>query len=142
MDMALFTHSLRTHISDTDCYGQVYHAQFLDFMEQARSEWLLQSEIDLMELHEAGYLLSVHSVNIQFKRPILLHQLLAIDIDIESYSHTSVTFAQVIRRADRPAGSADWIYATAAIRVVSVNRDTERPTRLPPPIREIIEHAT
>ena len=94
-----FNHKIKVYYEDTDAGGVVYYANYLKFIERARSEAL--SEVGLSNLKikkNYGALIVVKSCNIDFNKSALLEDKLNINSVITSFSKTSFTMSQTIYR--------------------------------------------
>ena len=60
---------VKIYYEDTDAGGVVYYANYLHYMERARTEFLLEKGIDVSEYHNRGYLFAVVHVDISYKKP-------------------------------------------------------------------------
>jgi len=122
-----FTWRARVYWEDTDGGGIVYYANYLKFLERARTEWLrslghAQSQL----LAQAGIAFAVANVNIDYKRPARLDDELTITCQPERMGGTAVHFVQRIYR-----GIPEDLVAQAQVRVVCIDTQRLRPTRLP-----------
>ena len=64
---AVFRWPIRVYYEDTDAGGIVYYANYLKFMERARSEWLRSRGVDLAVLaHNEDAMFVVRSANLEF----------------------------------------------------------------------------
>ena len=126
--MAAFTFPVRVYWEDTDAGGVVYYANYLRFLERARSEWLRTLGIDQARLRQAERLqFVVVEANIRYHRAAKFDDVLVVTAALESRSGASVTFAQEIRR-DTAAGE---LLVSATVRAACVASDTLRPRPLP-----------
>ena len=94
-----FFHKLKIYYEDTDSGGVVYYANYLKFLERARSEAL--SDVGLSNLKikkDYGALIVVKSCNIDFNKSAHLEDKLEINSFITSFSKTSFTMSQSIYR--------------------------------------------
>ena len=94
-----FNHKIKVYYEDTDAGGVVYYANYLKFLERARSEAL--SEIGLSNLkikRDYGALIVVKSCNIDFNKSAHLEDKLRINSFITSFTKTSFTMSQSIYR--------------------------------------------
>jgi len=129
--VSAFRHSARVYWEDTDAGGVVYYANYLRFLERARTEWLRARGFHQNELAaERGLLFAVAEVNIRYRGPARLDDLLVISCQPQAEGGASVMFKQQIHR-DRDDGE---LLAEASVRVVCVGADDFRPRRLPPEI--------
>ena len=94
-----FDHKIKVYYEDTDAGGVVYYANYLKFLERARSEAL--SEVGLSNLiikKNYGALIIVKSCNIDFNKSAHLEDKLKINSVVTSFSKTSFTMRQYIYR--------------------------------------------
>ena len=72
-----FTWPVRVYYEDTDAGGVVYHANYLNFMERARTEWLRALGFEQTDLRDnLQILIVIHSLQITFKKPAKFNDLL------------------------------------------------------------------
>ena len=95
--MSGFTWQVRVYYEDTDSGGVVYYANYLRFMERARTEWMraLGFEQDRL-IREDGILFAVRSANVEFLRPARFNDLLSVGLDVVHRGRASLTFSQTI----------------------------------------------
>lgn len=123
---------MRVYYEDTDAGGVVYHAQYLKFMERARTEWLRELGFDQTRLVEEQQLMFVaHEVNIKFAKPARLNDLLDITASVDSLKRASLVFAQTILRGDE-------IISRASVSIACVKVQTLKPTELPASLRNLL----
>ena len=94
-----FSHKIKVYYEDTDAGGVVYYANYLKFLERARSEAL--SEVGLSNVkikNDYGALIVVKSCNIDFNKSAYLEDKLKINSIVTSFSKTSFTMSQSIYR--------------------------------------------
>ena len=94
-----FNHKIKVYYEDTDAGGVVYYANYLKFLERARSEAL--SEVGLSNLKikkDYGALIVVKSCNIEFNKSAHLEDKLKINSFVTSFTKTSFTMSQSIYR--------------------------------------------
>jgi acyl-CoA thioester hydrolase len=129
-----FTWRVRTYWEDTDAGGIVYYANYLKFMERARSEWLRAIGIEQGPLQqEHGLMFVVVSAESHFQRPARYGDLLQVTCEVEKWTRASLTFKQDILRD--PAGAQDNIerelLVTGRVRVACLDAAKFRPRALP-----------
>ncbi len=96
---AVFSIPIRVYYEDTDAGNVVYYANYLKFMERARTEWLRALGFEQDELiRRDGVLFAVRSANIEFLKPARFNDLLQATLRISRRGQASLTFAQEIRR--------------------------------------------
>ncbi|MFT3905633.1 MAG: tol-pal system-associated acyl-CoA thioesterase [Steroidobacteraceae bacterium] len=125
--MSAFLWSARVYWEDTDAGGIVYYANYLRFMERARSEWLRTRGVAQRTLAlETGVLFSVVSVQARYRRPARLDDQIVISCEPRRDGATMV-FDQRIWR-DSPQGE---LLLEGAVSVACLDAATLRPRRLP-----------
>ncbi len=101
-----FGHRLvaRVYFADTDFSGVVYHARYLEFLERGRSDYLRLSGIHHTELldgrHGEKIVWVLRRMEIDFRQPARIDDILTIETRPESISGARIFMAQQIRRAD------------------------------------------
>ena len=123
-----FSWPVRVYYEDTDAGGVVYHANYLTFMERARSEWLSHLDLEhgpLAEQHDTLFV--VRAVQVDYLRPARLSDLLAVDVAIAGVRRSSIVFRQSIRRGDE-------VLVTGEVVVVAVSASAFRPCAVPAPV--------
>lgn len=96
-----FSIPVRVYYEDTDAGGVVYYANYLKFMERARTEWLRRLGFEQDELlAREGVLFAVRSVRLDFEQPARFNDALAVTTQVVRRGGASLTFAQEVRRAD------------------------------------------
>jgi acyl-CoA thioester hydrolase len=92
---------VRVYYEDTDAAGVVYHANFLRFMERARSEWLRSKGFEQAHLRDRdGVLLAVTRAQLEFRRPALLDQALRVSVRLIRHGRVSLEMNQEVRGPD------------------------------------------
>tara|TARA_S200000501_G_scaffold216046_2_gene202743 strand:- start:2490 stop:2897 length:408 start_codon:yes stop_codon:yes gene_type:complete len=119
-----FKYNLKIYYEDTDAGGVVYYANYLKFLERARSEAIYELGFSNTELKKKfGILIIVKSCNIDYKKPAVFEDKLSIISTIIEITKTSFVMRQNIKRNEE-------LIAVANIRLVSVNSDG-KPTKIP-----------
>lgn len=134
---ARFAWNVRVYYEDTDLGGVVYHANYLRFMERARTEWLrsLGFEQDTLRDHH-GVLFVVVEAEVAFRRPARFNDELAVTVEVRRSGRVSLGFHQEVRSAS----AAGELFCAGEVRVACVDADTFKPRALPQEIlRELIE---
>jgi acyl-CoA thioester hydrolase len=127
-----FSWPARVYWEDTDGGGIVYYANYLRYLERARTEWLRQlghSQARLMR--EEGMVFAVVSLEIHYRSPARLDDELEITCEPRPQGWASLRFAQRIYRGARGSGAAPQLLVEASVRVACVDAHTLRPRRLP-----------
>ena len=122
-----FVLPLRVYYEDTDAAGVVYYANYLRFLERARTEWLRALGYEQERLAQTMDLaFVVRSLSCEFRRPARLDQMLNVVAAIESMGRAQIVFDQ---RIDCQA-SGDLLL-TASVRVACIAAASMKPTALP-----------
>ena len=119
-----FYHTVKVYYEDTDAGGVVYYANYLKYLERARTEALTNIGLSNLQIKEKfGALIIVKSCNIEYKKPAYLEDNLSIRSFIKSVTKTSLMMNQVISNGDN-------IIVEAQVRLVFINNKS-KPVRLP-----------
>ena len=128
-----FSWPTRVYYEDTDAGGVVYHSQYLNFLERARTEWLRHLGFDHNNLRDEFKLVFVvHSMQIQFKKPAKLDDLLTISSELIKIGLSSFEFFQKISVNQQTI-------LEAQIKLACVNTITFKPIGIPEKIRQKME---
>tara|TARA_B100000787_G_scaffold70409_1_gene51773 strand:- start:7 stop:432 length:426 start_codon:yes stop_codon:yes gene_type:complete len=94
-----FFHNIKVYYEDTDAGGVVYYANYLKFLERARTEALFTIGFNNKKIKEDyGALIVVKSCNIEYKKPSYLEDELKIRSFVKSVTKTSFFMSQFISR--------------------------------------------
>tara|TARA_Y100000294_G_scaffold76855_1_gene72356 strand:- start:380 stop:775 length:396 start_codon:yes stop_codon:yes gene_type:complete len=103
-----FKHQIKIYYEDTDSGGVVYYANYLKFLERARSEAIYSLGLSNKKLlDEYKALIIVKSCNIEYKKPAKFEDKIQIYSSIKSFTRTSFIMIQKIRRDDEPISEAE-----------------------------------
>jgi acyl-CoA thioester hydrolase len=126
--LTVFTWQARVYWEDTDAGGIVYYANYLKFLERARSEWLRSRGISQSALAlDPGILFSVVAVEAQYQRPARLDDVLSISCEPVRDGGASVAFVQRIWRD----GTNREQLLQSTVRVACLDARSLKPRRLP-----------
>jgi acyl-CoA thioester hydrolase len=136
-DTRSFTIRVRVYYEDTDAGGIVYHATYLRWMERVRTDWLRALGASHGTLAERdGLQFVVSELDIRYRRPARLDDLLDVDLEVTEVRRASLRLAQRVRLA--PDGGtvedallADGLLADAGVRIAVMDRRSGRPAPLP-----------
>ena len=133
--MSGFEWQVRVYYEDTDSGGVVYYANYLRFMERARTERLraLGFEQDRL-VEEHGVLFAVRSAQVDYLRTAHFNELLGVSADIIARGRASMAFRQVIRRIPDDGGPV----CQGEIKIACLDANTLRPRAIPDFILEEI----
>ena len=127
-----FIWPVRVYYEDTDGGGVVYHANYLKFMERARTEWLRHLGFEQTELKTLfAILFVVRKLEIQYKKPACFNDTLSVVSTLAKVQRCLFTFEQTIKRDDE-------ILTKAVVEVVCVDAEAFSPASIPESIRNVI----
>jgi len=130
----------RVYWEDTDGGGVVYYANYLKYLERARTEWLRDRGFSQQLLaRDPGIIFTVMSVRIDYRRPARLDDQLLVTCEPRREGAASLSFMQRVYRPgaaasaslDPSALAGEDLLAAADVRVACVNARTFRPQRMP-----------
>lgn len=123
--MQVFEWSVRVYYEDTDSGGVVYHANYLRFMERARTEWLRAKgfEQDVLR-QQQNILFAVHSMTLNYRQPARFNDALLVRSSLQKASGASMQFKQFIHRGEE-------LLCEAAVRIACLDAKTFRPKSIP-----------
>lgn len=126
--MSGFSWQARVYWEDTDAGGIVYYANYLRFLERARSEWLRARGISQRALAiDPGVVFSVVELQARYHRPARLEDLLRVGCNPTRDGGASLAFNQHIWLE----GAGETLLFSATVRVACVDARTMKPRRLP-----------
>jgi tol-pal system-associated acyl-CoA thioesterase len=124
----VFLWQARVYWEDTDAGGIVYYANYLKFLERARSEWLRARGISQRALAlDPGVVFSVVSLEAQYRRPARLEDEITISCEPALNGGASLAFGQHIWRG----GVEGELLLHATVRVACLDVHSLKPRRLP-----------
>jgi acyl-CoA thioester hydrolase len=126
--MAVFQWQVRVYYEDTDSGGVVYYANYLRFMERARTEWMraLGFEQDHL-LREEGLLFAVRAASLEFIRPARFNDCLEVSAAVVKRGRASLTFKQAVERQGDDRGPL----CTGEVRIACLDAESFRPQPIP-----------
>ena len=119
-----FKHKVKIYYEDTDAGGVVYYANYLKYLERARSEAIYSlglTNTNLQNDHDS--LIIVKSCNIEYKKPARFEDELEIISSLLSKTKTSFTMLQTIKKKEE-------IISEATVQLVTVNKEG-KPIKIP-----------
>ena len=128
MKAAGFAWPVRVYYEDTDAGGVVYYANYLKFMERARTEWLRALGFEQTAvLRDYGIKFAVRAIALEYLRPAWFDDQLAITVEPMEVSGSLIDIAQAVMR------DAETL-ARGTVKIVCLNTRSFKPVRIPPPI--------
>lgn len=133
--MTEFSWPVRVYYEDTDAGGVVYYANYLKYLERARSEFLRKLGFELDRLaREENILFIVRKVTIDYLKPALFNELLNVSAKITELRKVSMLFQQTIRNRNNEC------ICQAEIRIACIDQTTMKPVTIPEFILSELEH--
>jgi len=119
-----FTHNVKVYYEDTDAGGVVYYANYLKYLERARTEALSTIGLSNTKIkNDFGSIIIVKSCNIEYKKSAYLEDDLQIKSFVDSTSKTSFLMNQLIFKDEE-------LIVEAKIRLVFIN-EKYKPVKIP-----------
>ncbi|MEK6551529.1 MAG: tol-pal system-associated acyl-CoA thioesterase [Pseudomonadota bacterium] len=117
---------VRVYYEDSDAGGVVYYANYLRFMERARTEWLRALGLEQDELsRDPGVVFAVRACTLEFRKPARFNDLLAVTVRVAHRGGASLTFAQQVRREGE-------VLCEGEVRIACLDAQRFTPRPLPP----------
>ena len=128
-DIEPFQLPVRVYYEDTDAQGVVYYANYLRFMERARTEWLRSLGIDMVRLQdEERRIFVVAEVQMKFHVPARLADELVVTARLLRLTRVSFDIEQKIYRNNTDGD----LLISGIVKAAYLDADTMRPQRDPP----------
>lgn len=130
-----FTWPVRVYYEDTDAGGFVYYANYLKYLERARTEWLRSLGFEQDQLvQEHGIIFIVRKVIIEYLKPAFFNDLLTVNAKILEIRKASLLFEQSIINQLKDS------LCQAQIKIACVNKETMKPVSIPGHILSELDH--
>ena len=125
--MSDFVWPVRVYYEDTDVGGVVYYANYLKFMERARTEWLRSFGIEQDLLIEQGLVFAVRRVEVDYIHPARFNEALDVTVRLMRKGRASLTFEQTICLQGQP----EQLLCRGVVKVGCIDARRFRPTPIP-----------
>lgn len=120
-----FEWPVQVYWEDTDAGGVVYHSQYLNFMERARTEWLRHLGFIQTEMRETlGVLFVVRHIDMHYKKPAKFDDALIVRTCLINQGRSFITFEQSILRGEE-------MLTSATVKVVCIDAEKFKPVSIP-----------
>jgi acyl-CoA thioester hydrolase len=127
---------VRVYYEDTDAAGVVYYANYLKFMERARTEWLSALGFELAAVErEHGVVFVVQRADVEFRRPARLSDRLDVTLGVAEVGRARLVVDQAVLRGAEAL-------TQARLTLACVDRSTFRPARIPAPLAARMEESS
>ena len=128
----LFRYDLKVFYEDTDAGGVVYYANYLKFLERARSEAIYSLGFSNTQLKENfGIVIIVKSCNINYIKSAVFEDKLSVFSSLKKLSNTSFIMHQGIKRDEE-------LLSTSEVCLVCINRE-KKPTKIPDELKSSLK---
>lgn len=124
------TFNVQVYYEDTDMGGIVYHANYLRYIERARSDWVRQLGNDQNAMRDAGIVWVVRKLEAEYLATAKFEDELTIETEMSDLSGVRLTMTQLVKRGDTPIFQA-------TVQAVCMNA-AGKPVRLPAEIRALL----
>ncbi|MDM7968555.1 MAG: tol-pal system-associated acyl-CoA thioesterase [Paracoccaceae bacterium] len=121
---------IRVYYEDTDMAGIVYYANYLRYIERARSDWVRGLGIDQNAMKAQGLVFAVRRVEADYLMPARLDDELVVETEVVQVTGARLLMDQVVRR-----GKDRLFHAIVTVVVIS---DSGHPARMPANIRQML----
>jgi len=123
----------RVNYSETDQMGFVYHANYLIWMDMARSEHLRERGVSYKELEAQGIYLAVTDVQVRYRQPARYDDLIRVRCWVRDLGSRRVIFGYAVERAE-----TGELLATAETSLIALNRQHVL-SRIPEHVCDLLE---
>ena len=131
-----FVLPIRVYYEDTDAGGVVYHSNYINFMERARTEWLRALGFEQDDLREQfGVVFAVRSMEVDFLKPARFNEMVSVTASVSQYGKASLVFSQCVKRGDESL-------CCAKVKVACLDVKRFKPTAMPEAILTELKHAS
>ena len=126
--MTEFIWPVRVYYEDTDAGGIVFYANYLKFMERARTEWLRSLGFEQDRLRdEEGVLFAVRQVRLDFLRPALFNDALSVSVRVILRGKASLSVEQQVRNQREETR----VYCRGEVKLACIDAEGFRPRPIP-----------
>ncbi|MDA9014350.1 tol-pal system-associated acyl-CoA thioesterase [Porticoccaceae bacterium] len=131
-DAETFSHQVRVYVEDTDAGGIVFYANYLKYMERARTEFLRSLGYDKPALFD-GLQFVVRSVELLYHKPAVLDDMLDISARLIKLSKASFEMQQnIFKNGD--------LLVEAKVKIACISNNAKRPQAMPADIYQTLKN--
>ncbi|QLB40977.1 tol-pal system-associated acyl-CoA thioesterase [Mannheimia pernigra] len=123
---------IRVYYEDTDAGGVVYHANYLNFFERARTEFLRQCNFSQQALLAQSLAFVVKKIEIEYKLPARLDDLLNVETTISEFKKATMVFKQTLWKQN-------VCLSVATVTIASVDLVKMKPVAIPDDIHQALQ---
>jgi 4-hydroxybenzoyl-CoA thioesterase len=127
-----FNHQVRVYVEDTDAGGIVFYANYLKYMERARTEFLRSLGYNKPALFD-GLQFVVRNVELIYQKPAVLDDVLDVSAGLTKVSKVSFEMQQnIFRNGD--------LLVEAKVKIACINNEAKRPQAMPGEIYQTLKN--
>lgn len=131
--MENFSWPVRVYYEDTDSGGVVYYANYLRFMERARTEWLRHLGVEQDQVRdEHGVIFAVRSIALDYLKPARFNDALQVTVELREMGRASITFSQRVLK--QTEGSTIEL-CRGEVKIACIDVEMLRPKPIPESIK-------
>lgn len=135
--MKPFLWPVRVYYEDTDAGGVVFYANYLRYLERARTEWLRSHGFEQDELRtDYGIVFAVRAVDIKYLKPARFNEQLTVSVEKIQLKQASMAMQQSVFKLD---ADKNELIVKATVNVVCLHSEKFSPSPIPKPIFEEIK---
>jgi len=124
--MIEFTWPVRVYYEDTDAAGVVYYANYLKYLERARTEFLRSLGVEQDELEKVNNIIfAVRSMTIDYLQPAFFNELLNVSAKVAELRKASLSFHQAVNNQQKET------LCTAQVKIACLHSQTLKPVSIP-----------
>ena len=128
----MFSFKIRMCFQDVDGEGIVYHSNYLNYAERARTEWLAKMGLTNQEIMDWGVAMVLRHIEVDYLSPTKLDDILEIDVKVLEIKNASTLIGQTMT-----VNGA--VKVKLKMQLAYVDTKTLRPTRIPEKLRQAFE---
>ncbi len=121
---------IRVYVEDTDAGGIVFYANYLKYLERARTEFMRSLGYDKPALFD-GLMFVVHSLELKYLKPALLDDMVLATAEIIKAGRSSFLLKQEVRRGED-------VLLSGTVRAACLNYESKKPAAIPAPILAVL----
>lgn len=111
-------HRIRVRYCETDRMGIAHHGSYLDWFEEARTEWMRARGSSYRAMEDGGLLLQIVHAELRYRAPVTYDDEILVTTRVGERRRASITLEYEVRRAD-----GDSLVATGRTTLACVDRD-------------------
>ena len=123
----------RIYYHDTDAGGVVYYGRYLNYLEEARTEFLDKRGLSVKDFHDQGYLYAVRKCTITYKSPARYGDVVVCDAKLKEITAAQLIFIQTIK--DK---KSNRLMVEAEVALVCLTKDF-KPTQIPEDLKKNLQ---